>query len=268
MEAEARRTFVEQYATIRHAEGRGSGDPEYYRALPFRDLSGRNADQWRIRARSYECFERSILKHHARRAAQPLCILDLGAGNGWMSHRLALQGHKPIALDIFTDPLDGLGAMRHYASRIPAVAAEFDRLPFCDATFDLVVFNSSLHYSADYRRTLLEALRCLRSSGHLIVIDSPVYKAAEHGERMKAERHAWFENSYGFRSDALQSIEYLDEPALVSLSHDLGIQWTRYQPWYGWRWALRPLRARLKRQRPPSRFVILAARRTAKRADS
>jgi SAM-dependent methyltransferase len=264
MEADVRRTFLNQYATIRHAEGRGSGDPEYYRALPFRDLSGRNADQWRIRARSYQCFERSILK----KATQRLRILDLGAGNGWMSHRLAVLGHDSIALDIFTDPLDGLGAIRHYDARVPAVAAEFDRLPFCDAAFDLVIFNSSLHYSADYRRTLLEALRCLRASGHVIIIDSPVYEAAEHGERMKAERQAWFEKSYGFRSDALQSVEYLDEPTLASLSNNLGIRWTRYQPWYGWRWALRPLRAKLKGQRPPSRFVILSGRFTAKRADS
>jgi ubiquinone/menaquinone biosynthesis C-methylase UbiE len=263
MEADARRIFLEQYTTIRHAEGRGSGDPEYYRALPFRDLSGRNDDQWRIRARSYQCFQRSILKQAARQASQPLRILDLGAGNGWMSYRFELQGHKPIALDIFTDPLDGLGAIRHYASRVPAVAADFDHLPFRDATFDLVIFNSSLHYSSDYRRTLLEARRCLLPSGQLIIIDSPVYEAAEHGERMRAERQAWFEKAYGFRSEALHSIEYLDEPMLASLSQDLGLQWTRYQPWYGWRWALRPLRAKIKGRRPPSRFVILSGRFSA-----
>jgi len=37
-----RRTFLEQYAIIRHAEGRGSDDPAYYRALPYRDLSGKS----------------------------------------------------------------------------------------------------------------------------------------------------------------------------------------------------------------------------------
>lgn len=257
MDAEARRMFLDQYAAIRHAEGRGSGDPEYYRALPFQDLSGRNSDQWRIRAHSYRCFERVILKNSATEG-RPLRILDLGAGNGWLSHRLTEQGHQSIAVDIFTDPLDGLGALRHYDTSVPAVAAEFDRLPFPDAGFDLVIFNSSLHYSSDYRRTLLEARRCLRVSGQLVIIDSPVYKAAEHGERMKEERHAWFEKQYGFRSDALRSVEYLDEPTLARLSADLRLVWKRYRPWYGWRWALRPLRAKMKGQRPPSRFVIIS----------
>ena len=49
MDPAARRTFLEQYAVIRHAEGRGSSDSAYYRALPFRDLSGRNTSQWEIR---------------------------------------------------------------------------------------------------------------------------------------------------------------------------------------------------------------------------
>jgi SAM-dependent methyltransferase len=260
MEVQARRTFLDQYATIRHAEGRGSEDPEYYRALPWRDLSGRNADQWRIRACSYGCFERSILLPEARRAGRPLRVLDLGAGNGWMSHRMAMRGHDAVALDIFIDRLDGLSAIHHYKERVRGVAAEFDCLPFRDRAFDLIVFNSSLHYSSDYRRTLLEARRCLRPSGQLIVIDSPVYKEPDHGERMRAERQVFFEKTYGFRSDALRSIEYLDEPMLASLATELGLVWTRHYPWYGWRWALRPLRAKLKGQRPPSRFMILAGK--------
>ncbi|HZL55827.1 MAG TPA: class I SAM-dependent methyltransferase [Bryobacteraceae bacterium] len=257
---EARRAFLDRYAIIRHAEGRGSEDPEYYRELPFRDISGRNAEQWRIRARSYRCFERVILMPQARRMGRPLRILDLGAGNGWMSHQLRLRGHYAVALDIFTDRLDGLGAIHHYETCVPGVAAEFDCLPFRDSAFDLVVFNSSLHYSPDYIRTLLEALRCLEPRGQLIIVDSPVYPAAEHGERMVAERQAHFEKTYGFRSDALGSIEYLDEGMLASLARELGLVWTRYRPWYGWRWALRPVRAKLHGKRPPSRFVILAGR--------
>jgi ubiquinone/menaquinone biosynthesis C-methylase UbiE len=263
MQTEARRAFIDQYSTIRHAEGRGSDDPEYYRNLPYRDISGANAEQWKIRARSYRYFQQAIVMPEARRAGRPLRILDLGAGNGWMSHRLAALGHDAVALDIFTDPMDGLGAIHRYSERAQGVAAEFDCLPFRDAAFDLVVFNSSLHYSSDYRRTLLEARRCLRPSGQLIVIDSPVYRRPDEGRRMVAERQTWFEKTYGFRSDALQSIEYLDEPTLTQLSVQLGLVWTRYRPWYGWRWALRPVRAKLKGQRPPSQFMILAGRFTA-----
>ncbi|HVW87118.1 MAG TPA: class I SAM-dependent methyltransferase [Bryobacteraceae bacterium] len=255
-----RRTFLEQYAVIRHAEGRGSADRCYYESLPWKDVTGRNSEQWKIRARSYRHFERTILRAAERESGRALRILDLGAGNCWMSYRLSLRGHFAVALDIFIDDLDGLGARRNFNGPPPPVAADFDALPFADQTFDLAIFNSSVHYSPDYRRTLAEARRCLRPSGTLVIIDSPVYRLAEHGEQMRAERQAYFERTYGFRSDALGSIEYLDTRTLAALSNTFGVEWTARRPWYGWRWALRPLRARIRRQRPPSRFLILSGR--------
>ena len=260
MEQLARRKFLEQYAAIRRAEGRGSADPAWYRELPYKDLRGTNTTQWAIRARSYRYFERRILPGLESSAGRPLRILDLGAGNGWMSYRLSLRGHRMIALDIFADALDGLGAIRHYPMPIPAVIAEFDRLPFRGISFDLAIFNSSLHYSADYCRTIGEVLRCLRPTGQVFIIDSPVYKLAEHGRRMREERQAHFERTYGFRSEAAQSIEYLDEETLADLAAKLGIEWTRSLPWHGWKWALRPWRARIKGTRPPSQFFILAGK--------
>jgi ubiquinone/menaquinone biosynthesis C-methylase UbiE len=260
MDPAARRTFLEQYAVIRRAEGRGSNDPAYYRALPFGDLSGRNTDQWEVRSRSYRHFERTILQDLEREAQRPLRILDLGAGNGWMSNRLRQRGHHPVAIDIFTDSLDGLGALRHYEPRPDALAAEFNVLPFRDHSIDIAIFNSSFHYSSDYRRTLTEVRRCLRPQGCFIVIDSPVYEQASHGEQMRAERQEFFARTYGFRSESLGSIEYLDEALLASLGSELSIDWRRSYPWYGWHWALRPWQARRKGRRPPSRFFILVGR--------
>ncbi len=260
MDPAIRRKFLNDYAKIRQAEGRGSSDPEYYRALPYQDLTGINSAQWAIRANSYRHFETHVLPPIEKAAGRPLDILDLGAGNGWMSYRLALRHHYPVALDIFADRNDGLRAIAHYPRRFPAVEAEFDRLPFDDASFDLAIFNSSLHYSTDYRRTLAETRRCLRGCGQFVIIDSPVYRSPEHGERMRSERHEQFERQYGFRSDSIPSIEFFDEPALEALARDLNIEWTRTKPWYGWRWALRPLNARLRSRRPPSQFLILTGR--------
>ena len=56
-----RQQFLEDYARIRAAEGRGSEDSAYYRALPFFDPTGRNSAQWRIRARTFKYFKRKIL---------------------------------------------------------------------------------------------------------------------------------------------------------------------------------------------------------------
>lgn len=251
--------FLEEYRQIRYAEGRGSGKTEYYLALPYRDLTGKNSNQWLIRGRTYKYFEKKIVPEFEK--SDGLDILDLGAGTGWLSYRLAQRNHRPIAVDIFVDAKDGLGAGHHYQTALnrqfPVVLAEFDNLPFEDAQFDLAIFNSSLHYSTDYETTLSETKRCLKASGSVIVLDSPVYKRSEHGEAMKEERHRYFAAQFGFRSDSLPSIEFLDNVMLTRLAHSLRLKWKIYHPWYGWKWSLRPLKYRIKGSRPPARFCIL-----------
>lgn len=239
--------FLSDYGTIRHAEGRGSTDPDYYRVLPRADSM-----QWRIRTKTFEYFQEHLLPR------APSRVLDLGSGNGWFSHKLSELGHQPVGVDIFTDSLDGLEASLRY-SQTPLVEAEFDRLPFADAQFDVAVFNASLHYSPDYARTLAEVRRCLRPAGRIFILDSPLYKRRQHGERMQAERRVQFQQMYGFPSDSLASLEFLYEAQLAELASALGLRWRIHQPWYGLAWHLRPLRARLARRRPPSRFCILEA---------
>jgi SAM-dependent methyltransferase len=245
--------FLSDYSAIRSAEGRGSDDSTFYRSLPFCDATGNNAWQWQIRARTYRHLITRVLPESA------VDIADLGAGNCWLSYRLSVLGRNPIAVDLSVDPHDGLGAARHYPHSFPLVQAEFDSLPFSSGQFDAIIFNASFHYSTDYHRTLRAALRCLRRGGRIFILDSPIYRLSEHGEQMKAEKHAQFEARYGIRSDSLPSREFLFEMQLADLSRDLRLRWTIHQPWYGWQWHLRPWRARLKRQRPPSRFSILVA---------
>ncbi len=221
--ASVRHRFLEDYRSIRSAEGRGSNDAAYYLALPYRDLTGKNSAQWAIRGRSYRYFERHILSPMERKLGRTLDVLDLGAGNCWMSYRLSLRQHRPVALDIFADAMDGLRAAHHYGQRFPLLEAEFDHLPFRTSSFDLAIFNASIHYSTDYQRTLNELRRILRPGGHCVIIDSPVYRRHEDGERMRAERHDEFERRYGIRSDALSSLEYFDEPTLAALAQQLNI---------------------------------------------
>jgi ubiquinone/menaquinone biosynthesis C-methylase UbiE len=253
--------FAEEYLTIRRDEGRGSEDAAYYLALPFEDTTRRLAEQWAMRAKTYSYFERKILPGIEAEFPGPLNILDLGAGPGWLSYHLARRGHRPTAVDLLDDPLDGLGAAHHYHTALqrafPAMQAEFDNLPLADAQFDLAIFNASFHYSTDYRQTLHEVRRCLRWAARIVILDTPVYDRYEHGERMREERHQLFQNRYGFRSDSVPSMEYLDQSMMHALSKDLNLRWKVYHPWYGWRWHLRPLKARLTRKRPPSRFWIL-----------
>lgn len=253
--------FMQDYECIRAAEGRGSESEEFYMGLPYKDVSGRNSKQWHIRARSYDCLIEDVLKPLGHRGT----ILDLGAGNCWMSFRMALSGYRPFAVDLLTNGQDGLAAGGHYQQYLPEpfprIQAEMTRLPFEAGQFDAVVFNASFHYSEDYKASLREALRCLRGGGVVIISDTPWYSREESGRQMVSERHAAFLKNYGTASDSVRSLEFLTDERLRTLEEQLSIKWTVYSPRYGLKWAMRPLLARLRHRREPSRFRIYAARK-------
>ena len=256
--------FVNDYESIRAAEGRGSAESAYYLALPHRDLSGLLSSQWTMRARTFRYIERNILPRVASLTKTRLRILDLGAGNCWMSYRLQSQGHTPVAVDLLTNDRDGLGAASHYTERLgslfPRVQAELDNLPFADSQFDVAIFNASFHYSENYKKTLAEALRCVRNQGMVVIADSPWYSDEWSGLRMLEERRAFFVERYGFPSDALQSLEFLTDQRLAAMERRFSIRWQTHAPYYGLRWHVRPLMARLRRARKPSRFRIYVAK--------
>jgi SAM-dependent methyltransferase len=256
--------FIRDYQFIRSAENRGSADAEYYFGLPYRDLSGHNSQQWTIRANSFLYIKRNILPGVLPNAKRPLKILDLGAGNGWMSYRLALAGHSPIAVDLLTNDRDGLGAAAHYSKHLstlfPRFQAELDTLPFGDDEFDLVIYNASFHYSENYEMTLAEALRCTHAGGTVLIADTPWYSNEKSGEEMVAERRLAFIERYGFPSDGLNSLEYLTDQRLQLMETCFGIHWQTHTPNYGVRWSMRPLLAKLRGKREPSRFRIYTAK--------
>lgn len=255
--------FIANYESVRTAEGRGSRNSEFYLSLPFRDLSGRNQQQWEIRRRSFQCFMDRILPLVEDSYGHPLDILDLGAGNCWLSYRLSLRGHRAVAVDLLDNSFDGLGAAEHYQARVPNLfprfKAELDALPFADGQFDLAIFNASFHYSEDYPRTLSEALRCLRRPGCVVIVDTAWYASEESGNRMLEERRQLFKDKFGFASDALASLEFLTDERLKALENKFNFRWITFTPHYGLRWRMRPLLAKLRGRREPSSFRIYMA---------
>lgn len=256
--------FIREYQIVREREGRGSDTAEYYLALPFEDLTGRNSWQWAIRKRTFLHFENRILPRIAAEHPHGADILDVGAGNGWLSYRLALKGQHPVALDLADNCSDGLGAAANYFSHLaapfPCFQAQMDRLPFAARQFDAVIFNASFHYSEEYFVTLKEVLRCLRRPGYVIIADSPLYRRKESGEQMLSERRTEFSRTFGFASDSIASQEFLTPNILSDLAECLHLRWHIAKPWYGAEWALRPLKAWMRRKREPSKFYLIWAR--------
>ncbi len=246
--------FLKTYQQVRNAEGWGEASAEYFERLPYRDLSGRHVLIWKIRARTYDRF---LL--HFSREVRKVQLLDIGAGNCWFAARIAALGHSVVALDINLDPLDGLGALRRFpreqASRIVPVRADFDAAPFGSGSFDVAVFNASLHYSPDVTGTISRTMDLLKKGGVLYVLDTPVYRNPVAGTEMIQERKRRFASLFAaLPDDRIGS--FLTDAMLRDLERMYRTE--VIVPRYGIRWRLRPFAARLLGKREPASFMILA----------
>jgi SAM-dependent methyltransferase len=254
--------FISDYERIRAEEGRGSAREEFYAGLPFRDSSGKNSGQWRVRARTFRHLADHVLQPEIRLGER---ILDLGAGNCWLSFRLALAGYKPIAVDLLTNNYDGLGAAENYRSHLPTLFARFQaelaHLPFQDEQAGAAIFNASFHYAESDVAVVREALRCVRPGGLVIISDTPWYSCDESGRKMVAERRRGFLARHGTESSSIESVEFLTDEHLQSLQNQLSIRWEVHSPRYGFLWSMRPFLAKIRRRREPACFRIYVARK-------
>jgi len=157
--------FADRLTAIRASEGKRLLDASAYEGLPFSQLDAGDAawrNEWRLRAYDLEIVVRLLSK----RAHQ--CILDVGAWNGWLSHRLALCGHDVTAVDYFADEYDGLGARRRYSTHWRAIQVDLSDLSVLGEHFDVVILNRCLQFFAD-PPACIEAARPMLASGGMLI---------------------------------------------------------------------------------------------------
>lgn len=271
--------FLEEYRAVRATEGWGRPDPAYFQSLPWVSRDDPQHRIWRIRARSYRAFVDRVLRPLEASHGRPLRILDLGAGNCWLAHRLAWRGHHVVAIDLSTDAIDGLGAVAWYGgtqnpdgassraegevgdrSSVCLVQAEFDRLPLAARQADLAIFNGSFHYSTGYATTLRETLRVLHAAGQIVVLDSPFYANAPSGVAMIHEREERFQQAHGFTGNRLLTESFLTLDRLRDLGARLDLRWRVEYPGGRWRTVLSRWRASLRGRREPASFPLVIGR--------
>jgi len=249
-------SFARQYRAVREKEGRRSTSADYYRMLPTVPEDDPHAGDWRVRRETY----RHLLRHVLASIDQPSTILDLGAGSGWLSHRLSTLGHRVVALDAIEDEADGLGAVRHYPTPIVAIQADFDALPLAPGQFDVAVFNGSLHYAPDARSSLALARTMLAPGGRLVVMDSPMFRADTDGVSMVAQSLRRFADEYGIGDVKRAGSGYLTFASLAASADALQMD-AEFLPSRGpIGWRVRRYLARIRLRREPAAFGLWVAR--------
>jgi SAM-dependent methyltransferase len=97
-------------------------------------------------------------------------ILDAGCGSGRMLDELALRGNVS-GVDASAVAVAATRRRGHVARR-----CNIERMPFADASYDLVTCLDVLEHTSDDRRTLCELRRVTRPGGTLVVT-VPAYQA-------------------------------------------------------------------------------------------
>ena len=121
---------------------------------------------------------RKFLPHTRSRA------LDVGAGRGISSYALAREGFSEV-LALEPDPSDivGAAAIRLLAKQttLPICVTEeySERLPYEDASFDVVFARAVLHHILDLEKACAEFFRVLRPGGKLIAVREHVISQPE-----------------------------------------------------------------------------------------
>jgi SAM-dependent methyltransferase len=248
--------FVEQYRLVRSQDGHRQTSADYYRALPSVTDGDPRASEWHIRRETYG----NLLRHVFAAAPQSIRVLDVGAGSGWLSHRLAELGHRPVAVDAVDDEADGLGAAKHFTTAFEAVQADFTALPFVAGQFDLVVFNAALHYVGDPAVALAHARTMLAAGGALVVMDSPMFQADHDGRAMTARAADQMRVACGLTAVVQPGAGYLTFAALDRVAAALRLEprFIASRGSFGWR-ARRQL-ARIRLGRAPAAFGLWVAR--------
>jgi SAM-dependent methyltransferase len=161
------------YMRLRQKEGRLYSDDVVVR-LP--DFPGGHplTDEWRARSASA-----SRLTRYLSRRTKPLCILDLGCGNGWLSNLISQRGRFVTGTDL--NRLELRQAARVFSTNpnLQFVEAEADFLPFGRYTFDILLLASVIQYFEDLPALLRSLAGYLKPRGEIHLLDSPLYMDAE-----------------------------------------------------------------------------------------
>ncbi|HEX3596077.1 MAG TPA: class I SAM-dependent methyltransferase [Polyangiaceae bacterium] len=112
----------------------------------------------------HELREELLLDEFLAASPGPL-VLDVGAGSGTFTDRLATRGFEVTSTDVTDDALEVLrGRVSGTVER-----ADASSLPFSAASFDAVVLGEVLEHVEDDSAALKEAARVLRPDGILAV---------------------------------------------------------------------------------------------------
>lgn len=202
---ELQNIFENNYHSIREKEGYIYSD-EIVSSLPTVSKEHFHSSQWKLRKQHAQMFCKYI-----NRKAGLKNILELGCGNGWFSNQIALNTDaKVLGLDINSYELKQANRVFNRENLAfgygDVFLAEFSQ------SFDLVVFNASIHYFDDFEAIITRVKELLSPSGEIHVLDTIFYA---NSKKVKEARNRTREYYKKMGNEGMAQFYFHHEVALL-----------------------------------------------------
>jgi excisionase family DNA binding protein len=191
-----------------------AGDSQQYSSSDSdtKEFFDRVAPEWESMRGGY--YDDSVIRglFETKLLRSDMTLVDLGAGDGYLSRAIASRVDKVIAVDISGEMLKELSkkAAQDGLVNIRTIVADGCDLPLEDESADLVCANMFLHHIEEPALAIREMYRVLKPGGKVFLADLKEHGNKEFRERMhdvwqgfsQNEIKDWFDKC-GFRDISL-----------------------------------------------------------------
>jgi len=181
--------FEQQYLSLRNREGRLLPD-DAVRLLPLIAKGHPLENEWKIRK-----FSSEKLANYFAQKKRPLKILEVGCGNGWLSHRLSsIKNASVVGLDINNAELEQ--AKRVFQNQNLQFVFGDIRFDFPAEKFDLILFAASIQYFPSLGEIINASFNHLWAGGEIHILDTHFYETTELAEARKRSKQYFDEQGF------------------------------------------------------------------------
>jgi ubiquinone/menaquinone biosynthesis C-methylase UbiE len=178
--------FEKKYITTRGLENRLYTDEDLQK-LPDIDADHTHYREWQIRRRSSQRLVRYFINKK-----RPLDILEIGCGNGWLSHQLAgIPGGQVTGLDINFTELQQAARVFSDDPNLVFIHGDIRSGILSDREFDCIVFAASIQYFPSFKKMIYFTLSFLKPGGEIHIADTHFYRPGEV-ETAKRRTNAYY----------------------------------------------------------------------------
>jgi ubiquinone/menaquinone biosynthesis C-methylase UbiE len=177
--------FTQEYLSVREKEGRLYTDEELlYLPGIYRDHI--HYHEWQLRKES--CGR---LREYLKRKGGDISILEVGCGNGWLSHRLAsIPGCKITGIDTGRFELEQAARVFSHIPNLEFIHGSIDAKDIKQKHFDMVVFAASLQYFPSVTAIIKTCFDKLKQGGEIHILDTAFYdKKGQEKARQTTRRY-------------------------------------------------------------------------------